>query len=171
MLALDPRLRLVLVGDGPERPALQARCPGAVFAGARSGVDLAAHYASGDLFLFPSQTETYGNVTAEALASGLAVLAYDHAAAAQLIRDGDNGLLAPLGDEAAFVRRALQLAARPHEAQALRPRARQTMLGHDWPRIVAQVEAVMTAAARPLPAAGPAAFDRHAAGTARSALR
>jgi glycosyltransferase involved in cell wall biosynthesis len=152
MLALDARLRLVFVGDGPERAALQARCPGAVFAGARSGDDLAAHYASGDLFLFPSLTETYGNVTAEALASGLAVLAYDHAAAAQLIRDGDNGLLAPLGDEAAFVERALQLALRPELAQALRPRARLAMLGHDWPRIVAQVEAVMAAAARPEPA-------------------
>lgn len=146
MAAVDPRLKLVLVGDGPARADLQARCPQAVFAGTQSGEALAAHYASGDLFVFPSLTETYGNVTPEALASGLAVLAFDHAAAAQLIRDGDNGLLAPAGDEAAFVQRALRLAASPAWAAALGRRARQAIVGHGWERIVAQVESVLLAA-------------------------
>ena len=163
MVAVAPTLRQVFVGDGPARAALQARCPAAIYAGPRSGDELAAHYASGDLFLFPSLTETYGNVTTEALASGLAVLAFDHAAAAHLIRDGNNGLLAPLGDEKAFVERAVRLAAQPDEARALRPRARQTMLGHGWPRIVAQVEAVMSAAARPGRPGCPASIVAHAA--------
>jgi glycosyltransferase involved in cell wall biosynthesis len=146
MAAIDPRLRLVLVGDGPARADLQARCPQAVFAGTQSGDALGAHYASGDLFVFPSLTETYGNVTPEALASGLAVLAFDHAAASQLIRDGDNGLLAPAGDEAAFVQRALRLAASPALAAGLARRARETMVGHGWEHIVAQVESVLLAA-------------------------
>ena len=64
----QPLARLVLVGDGPERKAMRSRIPGAIFAGTRRGEDLAAHYASGDIFLFPSLTETYGNVTPEALA-------------------------------------------------------------------------------------------------------
>ena len=71
---------LLLVGDGPARAALQAQCPRAVFAGMRSGDDLAAHYASADAFIFPSLTETFGNVTPEAMASGLPVLAFAHGA-------------------------------------------------------------------------------------------
>ncbi len=78
--------KLVLVGDGPMRRELQARYPGVAFAGTRSGEDLAAHYASGDVFLFPSLTETWGNVTLEAMASGLAVVAFDYAAAAEVVR-------------------------------------------------------------------------------------
>ncbi|MEO0004207.1 MAG: hypothetical protein RLZZ22_1899, partial [Pseudomonadota bacterium] len=110
MRQLKPALRLVVVGDGPDRAALQQRCPEVVLVGSRSGTDLAEHYASADCFLFPSLTETYGNVTPEALASGLALLAYDYAAAAELIRHGENGLLAPVGDPDAFVRRAIDLA-------------------------------------------------------------
>lgn len=79
--------------------------PGAVFCGAQRGEALSAHYASGDLFLFPSLTETFGNVVLEALASGLGVVAYDQAAAAQHIRHGYNGVLAMPGDEQAFARR------------------------------------------------------------------
>ncbi|MBS1138424.1 MAG: glycosyltransferase, partial [Proteobacteria bacterium] len=80
-----PGAKLVMVGDGPARRALERDWPQHIFAGMRTGEDLAAHYASADLFLFPSLTETFGNVTAEALASGLAVVAYDYAAAGQLV--------------------------------------------------------------------------------------
>ena len=104
-------LRLVLVGDGPERARLQQRCPEAVFSGLRHGDDLAAHYASADVFLFPSMTETFGNVVPEAMASGLPVVAFDHAAAGQLIRHGDNGLLARLGEASEFCRVARRAAA------------------------------------------------------------
>lgn len=142
MRQVRPDLMLVVVGDGPERAALQQACPDARLVGALGGEALAQHYASADLFLFPSLTETYGNVTPEALASGLALLAFDYAAAAELVRHGDNGLLAPFGDADAFVRRATDLAASPMLAQHLRERARSTTLAQDWSQIVAQVEAV-----------------------------
>ena len=146
MQKLRPDARLVLVGDGPARRELQQRCPQAVFAGMRSGEDLAAHYASADCFVFPSLTETFGNVTPEAMASGLAVLAFDYAAAAQLIQPGRNGLLASVDDTEAFIRCATQLAQDRTAAQALGMAARRTALAHDWERIVAQIESVFLAA-------------------------
>lgn len=142
MRAVNPRCRLVVVGDGPEREAFQQACPDAILAGSRSGTDLADHYASADVFLFPSLTETYGNVTPEAMASGLAVLAFDYAAAAELIRHGQNGVLAPMGDAEAFVRRAADLAGNPPWVQTLRAGARDTTLALDWSQIVGQVEGV-----------------------------
>lgn len=136
--------RLVLVGDGPLRAPLQQRCPDAVFAGQRSGLDLAAHYASADLFAFPSLTETFGNVTVEAMASGLPVLAFDYAAAAELIRDGVEGRLVPPGDNAAFVRCALELCAQPRSHwQHCGTLARQRALSLDWRQIVRQFESVL----------------------------
>jgi len=143
----NARARLVLVGDGPERRAIQARCPDAILAGMRRGEDLAAHFASGDVFLFPSLTETYGNVTVEALASGLAVVAFDYAAAAARIRHGGNGLLAGYGDGAAFVTHAAALVADRTRIRQLGAQARSDSMTHDWRRVVAQLEAVLDAAA------------------------
>jgi len=139
--ATAPHARLVLVGDGPSREQLAAQLPDAVFAGTRSGDDLAAHYASADLFLFPSMTETFGNVTPEAMASGLPVVAYAHAAAGLLIRSGENGLLAPLADKPMFLHQAVVAARDRQLAAELGQAARRTASGLGWDRIVSQVEA------------------------------
>jgi glycosyltransferase involved in cell wall biosynthesis len=127
--------RLVVVGDGPERPKLEREAPDVVFAGMRTGYDLAAHYASADLFLYPSVTETYGNVTVEAMASGLPVVAYDYAAAEQHIRHGSNGMLAPVNDEEAFTGLACTLADNRDYAAALGREARRTAEGIDWEHV------------------------------------
>lgn len=132
MRRIQPRLKLVFVGDGPQRPALAARHPEHVFAGMRHGDDLAAHYASADIFLFPSLTETFGNVTLEALASGLAVVAYATAAAGEVIEDGIDGLLAPPGNERAFIDAAVRLAAEPGLLARLRLRAAARVARFDW---------------------------------------
>lgn len=136
MRARHPHARLVLVGDGPKRHYYQRQYPQHVFAGMRRGEDLAAHYASADLFLMPSLTETYGNVTIEAMASGLAVLAFDYAAARQHIRDGENGLLAPPANERAFIERACALIDDRTLATALGRHARRTAERLAWSEVV-----------------------------------
>jgi glycosyltransferase involved in cell wall biosynthesis len=144
----SPRAKLVFVGDGPLREALRLRCPQAVFAGQRLGDELAVHYASADLFLFPSVTETFGNVTTEAMASGLAVVAFDHAAAARFVRSGHNGALATIGDGAAFVAAAAAVAADLPRCRALGAAARRTALGLGWDGVVTRFEGVLAGVLR-----------------------
>ena len=94
--AQDPRLHLVLAGGGPEQPRLKQRLGGrASFLGWLEGSQLAAVYASADIFCFPSETDTFGQVVVEAQASGVAVLAVDAGGPRELIADGVDGLLAP----------------------------------------------------------------------------
>jgi glycosyltransferase involved in cell wall biosynthesis len=131
----QPRARLVLVGDGPARVKMQRQHPEHVFAGMRSGEDLACHYASGDVFLFPSLTETFGNVTVEAMASGLAVVAFDYAAAREHLVDGVNGMLAPPSNAAAFEGAAAELVADGVRMRNLGRNARCSAESIDWDRI------------------------------------
>lgn len=138
-----PCARLVLVGDGPLRKKLQRSHPQHHFAGQRLGEDLATHYASGDLFLFPSLTETFGNVTQEALASGLATVAFHSAAAAETIVDGENGRTIAPGDADAFIRAAVQVAEEPEIRRSLGRRARQSVLDCGWGAVSLRFEAVL----------------------------
>jgi glycosyltransferase involved in cell wall biosynthesis len=143
-----PALKLVLVGDGPERNSLKERMPDAIFAGMQRGEALAEHYASGDIFLFPSITETFGNVTPEAMASGLAVVAYDYAAAAQLIKNGISGRLIPYDDTAAFTTAAVEVLSAWPDMRAMGLAARQTTESLDWEKLVSDLESVFHTAAQ-----------------------
>ena len=151
----EPRLRLVVVGDGPLRSALTAAHPDVRFCGLKRGEALATHYASADVMLFPSETETFGNVVLEALASGLIVLAYDYAAARAHVRHGDNGILAPYGRAPAFVHAALAIARDAPKLGGMRVRARETALGLDWPRIVDRFEWLLADAVKAAGSASP----------------
>ena len=108
--AEQPGAKMICVGDGPLLAALARRHPECRFVGNQHGETLAAHYASADLFLFPSLTETFGNVVSEALASGLPVVAFNMAAASDLIEDGRNGQRVVPGDEPAFIVESCALA-------------------------------------------------------------
>jgi glycosyltransferase involved in cell wall biosynthesis len=130
----------VVVGDGPARKDLEAQCLSAVFTGFQTGENLAACYASSDLFLFPSLTETFGNVTPEAMASGLAMVAFDDAAAGQLIKHHDNGLLAQKIAPEEFFRLATELACNARLRSRLGSRARETALQLGWGNIIQKIE-------------------------------
>jgi glycosyltransferase involved in cell wall biosynthesis len=130
-----PNAKMVFVGDGPMRKQLEASCPEVIFAGVRKHEELAAHYASGDLFLFPSLTETFGNVVPEALASGLAVLSYAKAAAAELITHEQNGMLVAPGEELAFIDAAVDLATNLDKQQRIRQVAANSVVHLGWDAI------------------------------------
>ncbi|KFL37429.1 hypothetical protein N788_09555 [Arenimonas donghaensis DSM 18148 = HO3-R19] len=105
-----PDARFIWVGDGPARAGLQAANPDFLFAGVLRGEHLARHFASADLFCFPSLSETFGNVTLEAMASGIATIAFDYGAAREHLRHGLHGAAVEVGDEPGFVRALLATA-------------------------------------------------------------
>jgi len=137
---LHPQAKFILVGDGPLRKQLASRHPDYIFCGTRRGDDLARHYASGDIFLFPSKTDTFGNVVTEAMASGLGVVAFDDAAASEHIRQEVNGMKAPLQDDEAFVDNALRLADQPTLLNRIRAQARLDALELNWASQIEQFE-------------------------------
>ncbi|MDB5813139.1 MAG: glycosyltransferase family 1 protein [Rhodocyclales bacterium] len=142
-----PDARMVWVGDGPSRGMLERHHPDQIFSGARRGEELAAHYASADLFLFPSLTETYGNVVPEAMASGLGVVAYRDAAAAELITSDVDGLCVTPNDEAAFIQAACRLASDRELLASCRQAARNRVAAITWEAVIGEFEAVLHAAA------------------------
>ncbi|WP_109125717.1 glycosyltransferase family 1 protein [Dyella sp. C11] len=105
-----PNAKYVWVGDGPARAALQEANPDFIFAGMQRGDALAQHYASADLFPFPSLSETFGNVILEALSSGLPVVAYEEGAAREHLHTGQNGYRIDAGNEKAFIDSTVLLA-------------------------------------------------------------
>jgi len=144
MRAVNPLTKLVMVGDGPARAELEKQQhSNVIFVGMRTGEDLAAHYASGDIFLYPSLTETYGNVGVEAMSSGVAVIAYDYAAAHQHIRHDVNGLLVPFDDAPAFLAHARALVTDASRVQRLRTEARLTVESPTWEEVAGLFDGVL----------------------------
>lgn len=136
--------RLVVVGDGPLRRTLSDSNPDARFLGHRGGDDLARHYASADLFLFPSRTETFGNVVLEAMASGLPVIAFSNAVAAECIQSGVDGVTVPLESPASFVDAAVRVASDDDLRSALGRAARATSAAFTWDAVGAELSRELT---------------------------
>lgn len=152
-----PDARLIWVGDGPLRPELERDAPGEIFAGVQRGEALAQHYASADLFLFPSLSETFGNVVVEAMASALPIVAFDIGATHEHLADrlsarvlpppeGDTRAAAALA-ESAFIGAARVLAVQDRERRLLADAARSAALQLAWPVILGEFEAHLVACA------------------------
>ncbi|PCF96588.1 glycosyltransferase family 4 protein [Vreelandella nigrificans] len=133
-----PDMAQIIVGDGPGRTQLQKALPDAHFTGFVDKQTLARHYASADIFVFPSLSETWGNVISEAMASGLAVVAYHHAASAELIQSGHNGITVAPGDSTAFSQAAVELCQHPADYARLGRVARLKVLEQSWSGIAEQ---------------------------------
>jgi glycosyltransferase involved in cell wall biosynthesis len=126
------KYRLALVGEGPMRAELERRLPGAYFAGHQAGEALARWYASADVFVFPSTTETLGNVVLEALASGLPAVVVDRGGPQDLIVEGGNGYVAPSNNAEAIAERVERLLLDPAERERMGRAARGSAVQRDW---------------------------------------
>ena len=135
----------LVVGDGPQLARLRARYPDVHFAGARFGAELARHYVGGDVFVFPSRTDTFGLVLLEALASGVPVAAYPVPGPLDVIGNSGCGALDP--DLGRAVERALQIP---------KARCRAYAIGFSWRRCAEQFLANLRPSAAP-PTASPIA--------------
>jgi glycosyltransferase involved in cell wall biosynthesis len=124
--------RPLFVGDGPERAYLEREVPGALFEGFLSGDDLATAYASSDIFLFPSDTETFGNVTLEAMASGLPTVCADATGSRSLVEAGATGHLAEVGDAEGLYDAVAALVGDPERRRAMGAAARARSLRFSW---------------------------------------
>ncbi len=146
MLNQNSHLKFIIIGDGPLYSELRRKNPDIIFCGIHRGKTLARYYASADIFLFPSETETFGNVTLEAMASGLVVLAYDYAAANMHISNGINGYATPMGDSRAYIEAGVNLLTTQAARENIRLCARQRAESIDWPEHVTLFENILTAA-------------------------
>lgn len=141
MRTANPRCRFVVVGDGPLKARLQREQAHVTFTGFVARSELARHYASADIYVHASLTETFGNVLTEAMASGLAVAGFDYAAARQFVRDGHNGLCLACDLPEALVEASVRLARDPVLRARLRQPARQAVEAQSWDRVIGGFEA------------------------------
>jgi glycosyltransferase involved in cell wall biosynthesis len=140
MSRVQPRLRFVLVGDGPLRSRLQHDFPQASFAGFMDRETLGRYYASADLYVHCSLTETFGNVLTEAMASGLAPATFDYAAGRLFVRDGVNGLVAPCDRPDRLIAAATRLATDGALRRRLGAAAAETMAAQSWQKVIVRFE-------------------------------
>lgn len=141
MQAANPRVRCVLAGEGPLKTSLARAHPEHTFIGFFSREEIGRYYASADIYIHASLTETFGNVLTEALASGLAVAGFDYAAARQFITHEVNGLTVPRDDSKALIGVAVRLATDRALRDRLRSQARQPLLEQSWERVIDRFEA------------------------------
>ena len=133
-----PKTRFVIVGGGPLQVKLESQYPDIIFTGTLQGEALAQHFSSSDIFLFPSRTETFGLVTLEAMASGLAVVAFDYAAAHQYIRQAHSGIRVSMDHDSHFMMALNLLIHSPDVIQKMKTQAVAMAQQVQWDVIVEQ---------------------------------
>jgi len=135
--AQNPTIKALVVGEGPERERFQKKLPTGVFTGYAQGEDLARAYASADVFFNPSITETFGNVTLEAMASGLPCICAEASGSLSLVEDGVTGLLSPAKDgAAAYAQSIIRFADNADMRHAMGAEARIRSLDFNWENIL-----------------------------------
>jgi glycosyltransferase involved in cell wall biosynthesis len=127
--------RILIVGDGPARPWLEERLPDAVYAGHLMGDELARAVASADVMVNPSITEAFGNVTLEAMASGLPVIAVNATGATNLVTHGKTGFLAEPGDYETIADELATYARKPETRRKHGLAGLKVAQGRDWDQI------------------------------------
>lgn len=138
-LGCDPRFRLVIVGDGPERGRLERLLPGATFTGQLSGDDLARAYASFDVFVHPGEHETFCQSVQEALASGVPAIAPDAGGPRDLIAHCRNGFLLPVARFGELLPSAVFGLAEATTRDRFSAAARTSVLRRTWPALCEQL--------------------------------
>ncbi|HEY5079974.1 MAG TPA: glycosyltransferase, partial [Opitutaceae bacterium] len=136
----NPACRFVLAGEGPLKASLKRGHPDCVFAGFFSRDEIGRYYASADIYVHASLTETFGNVLTEAMASGLAAAGFDYAAAHIFIKDGKNGLSVPCAEPDRLVAAAVRLATDAPLRSRLRAAGRAAVEALSWERVIARFE-------------------------------
>jgi phosphatidylinositol alpha 1,6-mannosyltransferase len=131
-IATLKNVRLMIVGAGPAEAALRQLIPRAAFLGERRGDELAALYASMDVFVHSGPYETFGQTLQEAAASGLPVIAPAAGGPLDLVDDGVTGYLVPPGEPDAFTAAVARLAGDPALRKAFGAAGRQKVLGRSW---------------------------------------
>lgn len=131
-----PGHRFLVVGEGPAREDLEHEMPDAIFTGYLDGADLATAYASSDVFFFPSETETFGNVTLEAMASGVPAVCADATGSNALVDHGKTGFLAPPTDSAAFEKHVRDLILDADLRRRLSLASRQRAKEYAWDAVL-----------------------------------
>ncbi len=129
----------IIVGDGPAREELAERLTDTIFTGYQSGHDLATAYASSDIFFFPSDTETFGNVTLEAMASGLPAVCADATGSKALVVHKKTGFLAPPGNTEAFTEYIAQLISHPELRARMGHAARERSQHYAWQNVLSRM--------------------------------
>lgn len=135
------RHRSMIVGGGPALDDLTQRLPDTIFTGYLEGTALSRAYASSDLFLFPSDTETFGNVTLEAMASGLPTVCADATGSRTLVEHGETGLLVPPGDSTAFLEAVQHLVEDARERRRMGISALNHARRYEWNTILSRMVA------------------------------
>lgn len=127
-----PRVKMIFVGDGPYLAELREALPGAVFTGYLAGQELARAFASGDIFGFPSTTDTFGNVILEAMASGLPCIVSDIGGPRELVREGQTGTITRALNAGDFAEAVAALANDPALRARMAKAARSEVANRDW---------------------------------------
>ena len=140
MHAANPGCRFVLVGEGPLRASLLQELPHCVFVGAVPHECIGSYFASADVYIHASRSETFGNVVLEALSSGLAFAGFDYAAAKQFVTGWENGLLAPFEQPEILLEAAVQLATDDSLRHQLRQAAGTAVASHAWESVARKFE-------------------------------